>query len=194
MTPTSVVVGLAIVFGLSWMAAGLWARQTVVRMPDRYQLPLYGAALAAVLLLFVAKSLFPALLIRLWEEYALFDWAMTAVCAIAFAWCWWARLHLGNLWSAGVSRKEGHRVVDTGPYGIVRHPIYTGAILAMFTFAAVRGRPIDLLFALFVAVFFSLKARLEERFLRQEFGSAYDTYSRRVARLVPFLRLWASSE
>jgi protein-S-isoprenylcysteine O-methyltransferase Ste14 len=64
-----------------------------------------------------------------------------------------------------------------------------GLILAMFAFALVRGRPATLLITLSVAIFFTFKARLEERFLRQEFGAAYDTYSQRVARLVPFLRL-----
>ena len=41
---------------------------------------------------------------------------------------WWARIHLGRFWSNAITRKEGHRVIDTGPYGLVRHPIYTGLI------------------------------------------------------------------
>ena len=45
---------------------------------------------------------------------------------------WWARIHLGRFWSNAITRKEGHRVIDTGPYGLVRHPIYTGLIAAMF--------------------------------------------------------------
>src|SRR5580704_1200309 len=44
---------------------------------------------------------------------------------------WWARIHLGRFWSNAITRKEGHRVIDTGPYGLVRHPIYTGLIAAM---------------------------------------------------------------
>jgi len=192
MTPTSALFGLVAVFIVSWIAAAYWANRTVVGLPDRAQMPLYVGALLAGLLLVIARLLFPVLRVRLWEENLPFDWAMVAVCAIGFAWCWWARLHLGNLWSAGVSRKEGHRVIDTGPYGIVRHPIYTGAILAMFAFAAARARPFDLLGALLVAVFFTCKARLEERFLQEEFGAAYDAYRQRVPMLVPFLRLRAS--
>jgi len=192
MTPISALVGLLAVFILTWIAAALWANRTVGVSPNRAQMPLYVGALLAALLLVIARLLFPVLRMRIWEENPSFDWAMVAVCAIGLAWCWWARLHLGKLWSAGVSRKEGHRVIDTGPYGIVRHPIYTGAILAMFAFAAARARPFDLLAALLVTVFFGCKARLEERFLQQEFGAAYDAYRQRVPMLVPFLRLRTS--
>ena len=192
MTPISALVGLLAVFILTWIVAALWANRTVGVLPNRAQMPLYVGALLAALLLVIARLLFQVLRMRLWEENLSFDWAMVAVCAIGLAWCWWARLHLGKLWSAGVSRKEGHRVIDTGPYGIVRHPIYTGAILAMFAFAAARARPFDLLAALLVTVFFGCKARLEERFLQQEFGAAYDAYRQRVPMLVPFLRLRTS--
>ena len=192
MTPTAALFGLVAVFVVTWFAAALWASRTVGVLPNRAQMPLYVGALLAALSLVIARLQFPDLRARLWEENLPFDWAMVAVCAIGFAWCWWARLHLGNLWSAGVSRKEGHRVIDTGPYGIVRHPIYTGAILAMFAFAAARARPFDLLIALLVAVFFTCKARLEERFLQQELGAAYDAYRQRVPMLVPFPRLGAS--
>ena len=188
MSPSALISDLWIAFFVSWIAAALWAKKTVVRMPSGAQLPLYGGAIVVSVALNFAGRMLPGLQVRLWAESALFDWAMVVVSILAFAWCWWARIHLGSLWSAGINRREGHRIVDTGPYGIVRHPIYTGLILATFAFALIRARPATLLIALAVAIFFSVKARLEERFLRQEFGAAYDTYSQRVARLVPFLR------
>src|ERR1700744_2878166 len=52
---------------------------------------------------------------------------------------WWARIHLGRFWSNAITRKEGHRVIDTGPYGLVRHPIYTGLIAAMLATAVAVG-------------------------------------------------------
>lgn len=175
------------VFIVSWIGAALWAGQTIAVLPGRAQMPLYGGALLAFLLLAGARLLFPALRVRLWQENLQMDWALVVVCAIGFARCWWARLHLGKLWSAGVSRKEGHSVVDSGPYGVVRHPIYTGAIVAVFAFVAVRASAFAFLFALLVTGFFALKARVEERFLRQELGVGYDAYRRRVPMLVPFL-------
>lgn len=189
MSPSALLIGLWIAFVVSWIAAALWAKQAVARVPNGAQLPLYGGGIIVGLAPIIAARMFPGLRVRLWAENALLDWGMVAVSILAFAWCWWARIHLGSLWSVGINRREGHRIVDTGPYGVVRHPIYMGLILAMFAFALVRGRPATLLITLSVAIFFTFKARLEERFLRQEFGAAYDTYSQRVARLVPFLRL-----
>ncbi len=192
LTPTSALLGLLATFILTWVAAALWANQTVVGLPNRAQLPLYLGAALAVLLLVIARPLFPVLQVRLWDENPWFGWAMVAVSSIGFAGCWWARLHLGRLWSAGVVRKEGHRVVDTGPYGIVRHPIYTGSLLAMLGYVAVRARPFDFLLGLLVLVFFTCKAHLEERFLQTEFGSDYTAYRQRVPMLVPLLRRRAS--
>src|ERR1700733_9851716 len=54
---------------------------------------------------------------------------------------WWARIHLGRFWSNSITRKEGHRVIDTGPYRLVRHPIYTGLIAASFLLAIELGTP-----------------------------------------------------
>ena len=69
---------------------------------------------------------------------------MVLLCVMGFGFAWWARLHLGQLWSAFVTRKAGHRIVDTGPYGIVRHPIYTGIIAAAIALALVKGTVIAL--------------------------------------------------
>jgi protein-S-isoprenylcysteine O-methyltransferase Ste14 len=80
-------------------------------------------------------------------------------------------------------------VVDTGPYGLVRHPIYSGIIFAALVTALLRASPLAFVgFALF-AVGFAMTAAIEERFLRQQLGvDAYDAYSRRVPMLVPGLR------
>ena len=194
MTPKSVLFGLFVIFVVTWVGAGIWAKQTVVALPNRALMPLYVSALIGALLFAVSSFLFPVLRIRLWEENVLIDWPMVAICAIGLGWCWWARIHLGNLWSAGVSRKEGHRVIDTGPYGIVRHPIYTGGFLAAFAAAAVHAHLLALLLALFVTIVFTCKAFLEEGFLREEFGQSYEAYRKRVPMLVPFLKLRSTAK
>ena len=194
MTPTSVLFGLFVTFVATWIGAALWAKQTIVALPNRALLPLYFSALVAGSLLVMSRFLLPALRVRLWEENVLFDWPMVAICAFGLGCCWWARIHLGNLWSAGVSRKEGHRVIDTGPFGIVRHPIYSGGFLAAFAAAAVHATPFAFLLALFITIVFTCKAFLEERFLREEFGTSYEAYRQRVPMLVPFLRLRSSSK
>jgi protein-S-isoprenylcysteine O-methyltransferase Ste14 len=188
-----VLVALWTVFFVSWIVASVWASRTVSRSGFRSQAPLYLGSLLAGLLLALANLWLPIMHQPLWVSSADFGWAMVAVTVIGLAFCWWARLHLGSLWSAGVSRKEGHRIVDTGPYGFVRHPIYSGAILGMFATAAFRGRPNVIAIVLLLTLFFVLKALVEERFLREELGDAYDEYRRRVPMLVPLLRLRASS-
>ena len=193
MTPMAVLVALWTVFFVSWIVASVWASRTVSRSGFRSQVPLYLGSLFAGLFLALANLWLPMMRQPLWQSSAGFGWAMVAVTVIGLAFCWWARLHLGSLWSAGVSRKEGHRVVDTGPYGIVRHPIYSGAILGMFATAALRARPNVIAMALLLTLFFALKALVEERFLREELGDAYDQYRRRVPMLVPFLKRRASS-
>ena len=102
---------------------------------------------------------------------------------------WWARIHLGRFWSNSITRKEGHQLIDTGPYGLVRHPIYTGLIGAILATGAAIATVTALLGALLIAYGLWQKARMEEGFLTAEFGAdAYGPYRRRVPMLVPFSR------
>ena len=78
-------------------------------------------------------------------------------------------------------------MIDTGPYAIVRHPIYTGLIAAIFATALVKGTLSGIAGALVMTFAFWIKARLEERFLREQLGPEdYNSYRRRVPMLVPF--------
>ncbi|HSQ32549.1 MAG TPA: isoprenylcysteine carboxylmethyltransferase family protein [Gemmatimonadaceae bacterium] len=114
-------------------------------------------------------------------------WTLVGVAALGFAFTWWARVHLGRLWSSTVSRKADHHVVSTGPYAIVRHPIYTGILLAMLATALLRGTAAAFVGVAWLIVGFNLKARLEESFLRSELGEeTYGAYASRVPMLIPF--------
>ena len=182
----------------TWMAAAVWASPTV-RRPAFGSQTLYRAVEIAgfFLLLFYAVRRTPDgrllsvfRMEPLWQLPDEAKWAMVGVASLGFVFCWWARLHLGRLWSGSVTRKEGHHVVDTGPYAIVRHPIYTGIIAASLATMAVRGTAAAVAGALLIVIGYMLKGRLEERFLRAELGTqAYDAYARKTAMLVPFLKL-----
>jgi protein-S-isoprenylcysteine O-methyltransferase Ste14 len=101
---------------------------------------------------------------------------------------WWARIYLGRFWSSAITRKEDHRVIDTGPYRLVRHPIYTGLIGATLATGVAVATTTALLGALLIAFGLWQKARMEEGFLMTELGAdAYGPYRRRVPMLVPFL-------
>jgi protein-S-isoprenylcysteine O-methyltransferase Ste14 len=175
----------------SWIAAARWSDRTA-KQPERGEQALYrGATLVGVILLFFgsgggSRGFFQGR-DRLWDVDQPIAWMLVAVVALGLAFTWWARIYLGRLWSSSVTRKVDHRIVDTGPYATVRHPIYTGLIVAIFATAALPGSLMAIVGALVMTLAFWIKARLEERFLREQLGpEAYDAYRRRTPMLLPF--------
>ena len=187
MTPQFAINYLWIIWAASWLIAAFWSDRSAKRPGLRAELLYRVVTFAGVALLFGVFTRSYRGPWRLWYFDSGINWVLCAICALGFAFCWWARLHLGRLWSGWVSKKEGHRIIDTGPYAIVRHPIYTGIILSAFATAAMKGTAFALLGAAVMTLGFWIKARLEERFLRSELGAqSYDAYRRRVPMLVPF--------
>jgi protein-S-isoprenylcysteine O-methyltransferase Ste14 len=99
----------------------------------------------------------------------------------------WARIHLGRNWSGTVTVKQDHELVDNGPYRYVRHPIYTGLLVAFVGSALARNEWRGVLAVLIVFVALWRKLRLEERWMIETFGAAYLRYRQRVAALIPAL-------
>jgi len=108
-----------------------------------------------------------------------------AICGIGFS--IWARLILGENWSSSPSIKQDHALIVTGPYRIVRHPIYTGFLFALLGSALQHGLVRSFLAVLTCAAGLYLKVSVEEDFMVQRFGDAYLRYRRNVSALVPFL-------
>jgi protein-S-isoprenylcysteine O-methyltransferase Ste14 len=188
MTPGTAMGGTWLVWWVSWWIAAAWSDRAVNRPATRYQIAyrLMGAA-GTILLFGLYRHQFRSELI-LWRMPEALAWMMVALAAAGLLFTWWARVHLGRLWSSSVGRKEGHRVVDTGPYGLVRHPIYTGVTFASAATAAMRGTLAGWLGMAVMTAGWVIKARLEEAFLREQLGAAaYGAYARRVPMLVPFL-------
>lgn len=99
-----------------------------------------------------------------------------------------ARLYLGRNWSAGATIKENHELICRGPYRLVRHPIYTGQLIAVIGTAAALGEIRDLLALPLVIVGFWLKARSEERLLMNNLGAGYSAYRRAVrGAIIPYI-------
>ena len=113
--------------------------------------------------------------------------AGTAVVAIGLLFCVWARVHLGTNWSASVTVKQGHELVRTGPYRLVRHPIYTGLLLAMLGTAIARGHVQGFVAVAIAGAAFLQKLRIEERWMQETFGDAYARYRAEVPALIPFV-------
>ena len=111
---------------------------------------------------------------------------LMVVAGLAFA--VWARMHLGRNWSGTVTVKENHELIRSGPYAIVRHPIYTGLLLAILGTAIVLGEWRGLLAFCFFTITFLLKLRREERFMEESFPDTYPSYRAQVPALIPLLR------
>src|SRR3954463_2132326 len=116
------------------------------------------------------------------------QWTGVALTALGILFTIWARVHIGRNWSARVVIKEQHELIRTGPYRFVRHPIYTGLLIAVAGTALVSGEWRGV-FALAFAIFgFAWKAKREEAILSGEFGEAYARYRGETGMLLPRLR------
>ncbi len=186
MTPDHVLLVEWSVWAFSWLVASRWHGRAVHRAPFHQELTYRVLAAAGAVLLLVLDPRHFGKQIVLWHTGPALGWALCAVVLLGFLFTWWARIRLGRLWSGSVTRRVDHRVVDSGPYGIVRHPIYAGIILAAIAAAAIRGTGLALAGAALLALSLYVKARLEETFLRHELGEPYERYAARVGMLVPF--------
>jgi protein-S-isoprenylcysteine O-methyltransferase Ste14 len=108
------------------------------------------------------------------------------VCLSGFALAVWARRHLGRNWGMPRSLKEGHELVTTGPYRYLRHPIYTGILLASLGSALVNG-PIWVIVFAGLAIYYGYSARTEETLMLHQFPEQYAQYKRHTKAIIPFL-------
>jgi protein-S-isoprenylcysteine O-methyltransferase Ste14 len=190
MTPEGTIIVLWVAWLLSWGVAAFWSNRTEKRggiVADiAFRILFYASA---TLLLAPLSNRHYYAQVQFWHINAALKWILVALTATGFLFVWWARIHLGRLWSDWLTKKAGHHIVDTGPYRLVRHPIYLGLIFAAFATAIEKGTSFALFGAAILTFAFYTRARREERFLRVELGEdAYDAYARKTAMLVPFTR------
>lgn len=168
-----------------WLASRAGKRPTRREPPVSRLLHLVPLMLCGVLL---GADRFPIaamnrrlLAVARWEF-----WLAVALVALGLAFAVWARMHLGGNWSGTVALLQDHRLVATGPYALVRHPIYTGLLVAIAGSALARDEWRSLLAVAIALAALWRKLRLEERWMREQFGDAYARYGERVPALIPF--------
>lgn len=98
----------------------------------------------------------------------------------------WARVYIAENWGMPMSVKADPELVTTGPYSYIRHPIYTGVLLAALATVLVAGF-YWLLIALFMGVYFVYSAKQEEKYLLRTFPKAYPKYMHTTKMLIPFV-------
>lgn len=111
--------------------------------------------------------------------------ALLTVVGVALA--IWSRVHIGRFWSGSVSIREDHQLIRSGPYSRIRHPIYTGILVALAGTTLAVGNYRALLAFVLVLVSLVYKARLEEALLTREFGAAFDDHRRHTGFFLPRL-------
>ncbi|MBC9882102.1 isoprenylcysteine carboxylmethyltransferase family protein [Bradyrhizobium sp. INPA01-394B] len=185
--PTELLALIWLAFLASWVGASFWQgrtkKQVMTLESQRYRLPILVGGILYTPFIAEVMGWKP-----LWVlgNTGITIAAVLSVAGIAFA--WWGRLHLGKFWSNTITHKEDHRVIDTGPYGIVRHPIYTGLIFGMLVTGVAIGLVTTILGAILISLGMWQKGRMEEVFLSKELGEdAYGAYCRRVPMIIPFL-------
>jgi protein-S-isoprenylcysteine O-methyltransferase Ste14 len=98
----------------------------------------------------------------------------------------WARIHIGRNWGTPMTQKQDPELVTSGPYRLVRHPIYSGILLAVVGTSVALGWRILVIFGL-SAIYFIYAATVEEKFLTEQFPDAYPAYKRSSKMLIPFV-------
>jgi protein-S-isoprenylcysteine O-methyltransferase Ste14 len=98
----------------------------------------------------------------------------------------WARIHLGRNWGMPMTRKDEPELVTSGPYRFVRHPIYSGILLALLGTALATDLYFLVVFAI-LGAYFIRAARVEERLMAAAFPAAYASYRARSKMLIPFV-------
>ena len=185
--PTQLLALIWLAWLASWVAASFWSGQTKKHVmtleSGRYRIPIL---VGAILFTPVTGRLLGEQ--PVWQFGNLGVYILAAITVAGISFTWWARIHLGRFWSNAITHKEGHRVIDTGPYGFVRHPIYTGLITGMLATGVAVGTVTAMLGAVLISLGMWQKARMEEGFLTTELGAdAYGSYCRRVPMIIPFL-------
>lgn len=181
-------------FHIMWLSwAGYWwaasfnvkttARHETLQSRLSHVLPLT----LAVMLLWLPDSPIQILGGRFLPDAVWLFWVGAVLTLTGLLFTVWARVHLGRNWSATITVKQDHALITSGPYRFVRHPIYTGLLLALVGFALARGEWRGVVAVVIAFLAFWRKLRIEERWMREQFGAAYEEYSRRVAALIPLL-------
>jgi len=185
-TPTLVFIGGCwLAWLLYWVITGFATKRTVERRGFfGYRLV---TIIVAVGLLAAGRLLHVSSHAQLWRTTLATGVAADCVVVAGFAFSVWARVTLGRNWSAEVTFKQDHELIESGPYALVRHPIYLGLFMMGLGTAMDYGRVVG--FGVLVALCGGLwwKARLEERVMSSHFPDAYAAYRARVRAIIPSL-------
>jgi len=185
--PAGIITACWILFSVIWLLAAAATKRTIYHENGVRRLRYLILLVVAFLLLTKRYRLPYPLNVRVIPATGTVEWIAAILCLAGLAFCLWARATLGRNWSGTITLKEGHELIERGPYRFVRHPIYTG-LMAMFLATSIAFGHVGGLVAVILAfASFWIKWSEEEKLMRQHFPEQYRSYEQRVKRIVPFV-------
>jgi protein-S-isoprenylcysteine O-methyltransferase Ste14 len=182
------IVACWLVLGAYWAVGAIGAKRSIGGRKERRE----GIAvrLGIVLLILLVLQIPPLRHALLYAQRHLTNIPAlsvlgVALCLLGVGVAIWARAHLGRNWGMPMSRKENPRLVMTGPYARVRHPIYSGILLAMLG-TAMGAAVFWVLPLVLFGAYFMYSARREEEFMMSQFPQEYPAYMKRSRMLLPW--------
>jgi len=184
-SPGQIIGALWAILGLYWLVAAFGRKRAEKREPPGERLVHIFLMLGGFALIYSPDPRFGALNHRFLPQSQTIDIAGIALTAAGVAFAIWARAHLGKYWSGDVTIRQEHRLIRTGPYKYIRHPIYSGMLLALVGTVLVIGEYRAIVgFAIILLGFFK-KARKEETFLQAQFGDGFEEHKRLTGFFLP---------
>lgn len=179
--------GCWLIFLAVWLLAAISTKRSVYRESHAQRLRYSILLIAGYLLLTRGHRLPYPLSARVIPRMEIIACAGVVLCVAGLSFCIWARAILGRNWSGAVTLKEGHELIERGPYRLVRHPIYSGLLAMFLGTVMVLGHVAGIFGLALVFVSFWIKLRDEERVMLKQFPDQYAAYQQRVKRIIPFV-------
>jgi protein-S-isoprenylcysteine O-methyltransferase Ste14 len=175
------------IFVIVWIIGAFTSKRSVRRQSWASRFGMVAIAILEYLLLFWGASYFGFAYRRFLPDSAIYLWIGLFMTIAGVMLAIWARVTLGRNWSGIVTVKQNHELIRTGPYALVRHPIYTGITFAVFGTAIFDGEIRSIILIVAMLSILTHKMKIEEQFMIEHFGSEYASYQQETKALVPFL-------
>lgn len=183
---SSIIVCCWLIFLFYWLVSALAAKATLEKKSLLSSLSYRIPAVLGGLLLWGRRQPHPLNEVLL-PRTELTQTAGVIVCIAGLLLAIWARRTLGGNWSSTVTFKQGHELVKTGPYRLVRHPIYSALLLMCLGSAIEIGRLRGVFALLLIGLCFWIKLQQEETLMLRHFPDQYPAYRKEVRALIPFV-------
>ena len=176
-----ILLGSWVLFSLYWFLNWYRVKPTVKRQSRSTRLTFTLPVIVGLVLLIFHRST------RLLPETSVLALGASLISLFGVAMTLWARYTLADNWSADITFKEGHELIQRGPYRFVRHPIYTGILSMILAVAISFGHLRGFVGTALITAGFWYKLSLEEELMTRHFPDSYPSYRARVKALIPWL-------